>query len=75
MSAVESLIPSTVAGIQVGDALTAIDGNRIVSVSDFQKWLYLSGIGREITLEIFRDGETIERRVTVEERPAAVPPR
>ena len=50
-------------------------GNRITSVGTFQKWLYLSGIGRTITLGISRDGKTIEKRVRVEERPEAAVPR
>ena len=61
--------PATRAGIQVGDSLIAVDGNRLYSVLDFQKWLYLSGVGRTVTLEIFRDGETREIDVTIELRP------
>ena len=67
--------PAAAADIRVGDSLISIDGNRLFSVGHFQKWLYLSGIGRTITLEIFRDGKTLEKRVTVEERPAAAVPR
>jgi len=67
--------PASVAGIRVGDALLAIDGNRLESVGAFQRWLYRSGIGREIVLSIDRGGETLEKRVVVEERPAAVTPR
>lgn len=61
--------PAAAADIRIGDSLISIDGNRLTSVGVFQKWLYLSGIGRTITLEIFREGKTIEKRVTVEERP------
>jgi S1-C subfamily serine protease/mono/diheme cytochrome c family protein len=67
--------PASRAGIRIGDWLTAIDEHRLGSVSDFQRWLYLSGIGREVRLELFRDGERLERRVAIEERPAAVAPR
>jgi S1-C subfamily serine protease/mono/diheme cytochrome c family protein len=67
--------PAWSAGVRVGDSLTAIDERRIESVGDFQKWLYLSGIGRDVTLELFRDGERFERRVSIQERPAAIAPR
>jgi serine protease Do len=67
--------PAAAADVRVGDALISIDGNRLFSVGDFQKWLYLSGIGRTITLEIFRDGETLEKQVAIEERPEAAVPR
>jgi len=63
--------PASRAGIRVGDSLVAIDGHRLFSVLDFQKWLYLSGIGRTIELEIHRDGKTLKKKVMVEERPAS----
>lgn len=63
--------PASRADIRVGDSVVAIDGNRLFSVLDFQKWLYLSGIGRTIELEIYREGKTIEKKLTVEERPAS----
>jgi len=67
--------PASRAGIRVGDCLVAIDGNRLFSVLDFQKWLYLSGIGRTVELEIHRDGKPHTERVTVEERPPDAAPR
>jgi S1-C subfamily serine protease len=67
--------PASRAGIRIQDVLTAMDGNRVSAVQDFQRWLYLLGIGMTITLEIFRNGEILEKRVTIEERPAAAAPR
>jgi len=67
--------PAADAGLRVGDCLVAIDGIRLLTVLEFQKWLYLSGIGRTVRLEIFRDGEMLERHVTIEERPGHVTPR
>jgi serine protease Do len=67
--------PASAADVRVGDFLVSIDGNRLGSVGAFQKWLYLSGIGRTITLEISRDGKRLEKRVTVEERPQTAVPR
>ncbi len=67
--------PAAAADIRIGDVLISIDGNRLTSVGAFQKWLYLSGIGRTIALGIVRGGKTIEKRVTVEERPEAAAPR
>jgi S1-C subfamily serine protease/mono/diheme cytochrome c family protein len=67
--------PAVAAGVRIGDILVSIDGHALVSVGEFQRWLYLSGIGRTIELEIFRDGESLEKRVTVAERPEAVRPR
>jgi serine protease Do len=67
--------PAATAGVRIGDALIAIDGHRLMSARTFQKWLYLSGIGSEVTLQIFRDGETFEKTTTITERPAAAVPR
>ncbi len=64
--------PASRAGIRVGDSLVSLDGNRLFSVLDFQKWLYLSGIGRTVELEIFREQKTLEKRVKIEERPESV---
>lgn len=67
--------PAAAAGIRPGDALVALDGQRLYSVGGFQRWLYISGIGRRVQIEVWRDGETLERAVTIEERPAAAAPR
>lgn len=67
--------PAAAADVRVGDWLLAIDGDRLTSVTGFQRRLYLSGIGRSIALEILRDAAILEKRVTVEERPEAARPR
>ena len=67
--------PASAADIRAGDCLVAIDGNPLWSVATFQRQLYLSGIGRTVTLQIFRGGKTIEKRATVQQRPAAAVPR
>jgi len=66
--------PASRAGIRVGDVLTGIDDHRVLSVADFQKWLYLAGIGASVRLHVSREGEALELPVTIEERPAAARP-
>lgn len=63
--------PASSAGIEVGDVLTRMDDHRILTVSDFQQWLYLFGIGESVQLEVSRGGETLRPTVTIEERPAS----
>lgn len=65
--------PASEAGVRVGDILSKLDGHRLFSPLDFQRWLYLSGIGREVTLELVRAGETLRLRVAIEERPLSIP--
>ena len=67
--------PASAAGVRVGDVLVAMDGNRLFAVQDFQRWLYLLGIGRTIRLELVRDGQALERTVTIEQRPSGAVPR
>ena len=67
--------PAQTAGLRIGDFLTHFDGRPIRSPVEFQKWLYLSGIGRRVKLEIFRDGEAITVELPIEERPAKAAPR
>ena len=62
--------PAEKLGIQVGDILVQFSYNRILSVGDFQKWLYMYGVGHPVKLIILRNG--IEYLVTdyvIEERP------
>jgi S1-C subfamily serine protease len=66
--------PAARAGIRVGDVLTAIDDQRVLSVADFQKSLYLAGIGTEVRLHLWRGGEALGIPVTIEERPEAARP-
>ncbi|MDH3626297.1 MAG: S1C family serine protease [Acidobacteriota bacterium] len=63
--------PASQAGVQVGDVLVEMGGQRILAVKDFQRWLYLFGIDREVELLLFRDGNEIKTTVTIEQRPAA----
>ena len=40
--------PASRAGVRVGDFLVGLGGHRILSVGDFQTWLYVSGIGASV---------------------------
>lgn len=61
--------PASRTGIRVGDILTKMDDHPILSVADFQTWLYLLGIDTIVTIEMVRDGKTLQREVTIEQRP------
>jgi S1-C subfamily serine protease len=47
----------------------AMDDHRILGVADFQTWLYLLGIDAPVALEINRNGKTLRKVVTIEQRP------
>ena len=67
--------PAFVSGILPGDWLVTFDKTRIFTPVDFQRQLYLAGIGTSIRVEIFRGGETSWHELVIEERPKAATPR
>jgi len=67
--------PAFAAGIQPNDWLVTFNKTRIFTPVDFQKQLYLAGIGAKVRVEIFRDGKTTWHELEIQERPAAAKPR
>lgn len=67
--------PASRAGVRVGDFLVKVDGKFVFSPYDFQKWIYLAGVGKTVRVELFRDGESLELETTLEARPAEAVPR
>ena len=61
--------PGVAAGVKPGDWLVSFDGHRISAPVDFQKRLYLAGVGTQVTLEFYRDGEVFVVETAVEKRP------
>ena len=58
-----------------GDFLLSMNGVPLYSVLDFQEQLYLAGIGRELTLRLYKDGQEREVKLTSVDRPKAAKPR
>jgi len=68
--------PAQKLGIRVNDILVQISYNRIVSVADFQKWLYMYGVGQPVKFMILRNGtEYLITDYVIEERPTWAKPR
>lgn len=68
--------PAEKMGIRKDDILVQLSHNVIGSVADFQKWLYLYGVGSPVKLVIVRDGrEYLVADYVIEERPAWAKPR
>jgi S1-C subfamily serine protease/mono/diheme cytochrome c family protein len=63
--------PASRAGVRTGDFLQGLGGHPVLSVGDFQKWLYVAGIGATVDLDLVRDGRAVRLAVPVEERPAS----
>jgi S1-C subfamily serine protease len=62
--------PAQKMGLREGDILVQFAYNRILSVADFQKWLYMYGVGQPVKLYILRNGtEYLMTDYVIEERP------
>ena len=57
--------PAEEAGIEKGDVITAVNGEKITSSSGLTSWITKSKAGDVLTLSIIRDGENIELKVTL----------
>ena len=54
---------------RVGDVITAVDGQKIVDASDLASAILPLKPGDEITMTVYRDGESRDVEVTLAERP------
>ena len=61
--------PAAAAGVQPGDFLTDFDGKGIFAPTDFQRLLYLAGVGKQVKCEFFRDGQSFTATLAIEKRP------
>ena len=57
--------PAEKAGVEKGDIITAVNGEKITSSSGLTSWVTKSKAGDVLTLSIVRDGEDIELKVTL----------
>ncbi|HYC78097.1 MAG TPA: trypsin-like peptidase domain-containing protein [Planctomycetota bacterium] len=67
--------PAAAAGVKPDDFLVAFDGAAVQTPVDFQKYLYLAGVGRKVTLEIYRAGASRTVEIVVDVRPPEARPR
>jgi len=67
---VEPGSPAVHAGIQPGDIITAVDGERIETWSDFVRGIVAKKVGESVTLTVVRDRTARKVPVTLVERPA-----
>lgn len=67
--------PAATAGLQPGDFLTHFKGREIHAPVDFQRQLYLTGVGRTATLRIWRAGKAAVHELVVAARPPEAKPR
>ncbi|WP_293211696.1 DegQ family serine endoprotease [Parvibaculum sp.] len=57
--------PAAAAGIETGDIVLAFDGRNIETMRDLPRVVAEAAIGSSADVQIFRDGETLTRRIEV----------
>ncbi len=62
-------LPAAIAGVQVEDIITAVDGRPIRDSDDFRTYLAMRGPGAVTNLRIFRAGAFLDLSVTLAEIP------
>ncbi|NJM55196.1 MAG: serine protease [Verrucomicrobiae bacterium] len=68
--------PAERLGVKPGDILVQFSYNRILGVADFQKWLYMYGVGHPVKLHVLRNGvDYLAAEYVIEERPEWAKPR
>lgn len=66
--------PAEKLGLREGDVLLYFAHHEITAPADFQKWLYMYGVGRDVKLVLLRDDKPFVLKYTIEKRPEwAVP--
>jgi S1-C subfamily serine protease len=57
-----------------GDIITAVDGNPVIRMEDLISHLETErSVGQNMTLTIYRDGNNLNKQITIGQRPSAVP--
>lgn len=57
--------PAAAAGLEPGDVVLAFDGRNIATMRDLPRVVAEAKIGAAVDMQIFRDGETLTRKITV----------
>ncbi len=69
VQSVEDNTPAEDAGIEHGDVILSVDGRKIKTTRDLIDYVSSKGPDAAVTLDVFRDGKTVQKRVKLRERP------
>ena len=61
--------PAKEAGIQHGDVILSVDGRKVKQTRDLINYVSAKGPNATVTLDVWRDGKTIQKQVKLRERP------
>lgn len=66
--------PAEKAGLRQGDVIVAVDGEAVASMEDLIALLRKKHVGDEVTLDVIRNGEKIELKARLSEKPVSLVP-
>jgi serine protease Do len=69
VQSVEANAPARDAGIQHGDVILSVDGRKVKQTRDLISYVSAKGPNASVTLDVWRDGKTIQKQVKLRERP------
>ncbi len=69
VQSVEDNTPAEEAGVQHGDVILSVDGRKIKTTRDLIDYVSSQGPDATVTLDVFRDGRMVQKRVKLRERP------
>jgi serine protease Do len=61
--------PAKEAGVQHGDVILSVDGHKVKQTRDLINYVSAKGPNATVTLDVWRDGRTIQKQVRLRERP------
>jgi serine protease Do len=70
VQSVEPNTPAQDAGVQHGDVILSVDGRKIKTTRDLINYVSAKGPSATVTLDVWRDGKTVQKQVRLRERPA-----
>ena len=62
--------PAKDAGVEHGDVILAVDGRKVKQTRDLINYVSGKGPNATVTLDVFRNGKTLQKQVKLRERPA-----
>ena len=57
-------------GLRQGDVITMFDGKTVENINQLRDWVARTQPGKDVTLEVFRDGKTLDLTFPVDAQPA-----
>jgi len=69
VQSVEDNTPAEEAGIEHGDVILSVDGRKIKTTRDLISYVSAKGPSASVTLDVWRDGKTVQKQVKLRERP------